>query len=97
MGTFIDLKVLVVVFLLSIQTVISDINPPRTRLRSTAFGIPGQDAVYDYVGTITHFSLLLHKKKSPSLTNQHSHWRWNGRYQLSGPAGPECLVNGSHH
>ena len=62
MGVFIDLKVLVVVFLLSIQTVVSDINPPRIRLRSTAFGIPGQDAVYDYVGTIKHFSLLLRKK-----------------------------------
>ncbi len=22
----------------------------RTRLRSTAYGIPGQDAIYDYVG-----------------------------------------------
>ena len=63
MAMFIDLKVLVVVFLLSIQTVVSDINPPRTRLRSTAFGIPGQDAVYDYVGTMNHlFPLLLRKR-----------------------------------
>ncbi|CAL8576587.1 hypothetical protein XPA_002462 [Xanthoria parietina] len=71
MGMFIDLKALVVVFLLSIQTVVSDIDPPRTRLRSTAFGIPGQDAVYDYVvigGGTAGISLAVRLAQNASST-----------------------------
>lgn len=44
---------LVVVLYVAASWAQSD-RPPRTRLRSSAFGIAGQNASYDYVGPFCH-------------------------------------------